>query len=222
MEADISQPDRMQGPARAVAVGEPVPLLGLMFAVCACGASSVAWLWFTSPKPNYFWNLAVPMLVFFLGGVVVPILVLFVGGVFGLFQLDLFRLTAAARTRRRYAGSRRRKYYAFALLFTGAAMISIMFHVPLYARFALSRPAMDAFIADVQENPDAVRAATMRVGWFVLESAPRLRRDGALMFHLPGDNETGFTYSTTPIGYPGGNEGDGGSLGGGWYWFSDD
>jgi hypothetical protein len=64
----------------------------------------------------------------------------------------------------------------------------------------------------------------MRVGLYVIETEPdrRLRSDGALVFHLPGDNEAGFTYSTTPIGYPGGNRGDGHSLGGGWYWFSDD
>jgi len=42
------------------------------------------------------------------------------------------------------------------------------------------------------------------------------------MFHLPNDTEAGFTYSTAPLDYPGWNRGDGGSLGGGWYWFSDD
>ncbi len=149
-------------------------------------------------------------------------LVLFVGGLAGLFKLEIPGLTAPAMTHRRYPHSRRNRYYAFAVLFTVAAMISIMFHVPLYIRFALSRPAMDAFVADFQENPDAIRPATMQVGWYVLETTPQPRRDGALMFHLPDDNEAGFTYSTTPIRYPGGNPGDGHSLGGGWYWFSDD
>jgi hypothetical protein len=82
---------------------------------------------------------------------------------------------------------------------------------------------MDAFVADVKENPDAVRPATMRVGSYVLETAPHSRSDGALMFHLPDNRESGFTYSTTPIiGYPGRSPGVGGSLGGGWYWFNDE
>jgi hypothetical protein len=179
------------------------------------------WVWFTSPKLNYIWNVAAPVLVLLVGGMVVPMLVYFVGGVAGLLKLKVPGLTVPPAPHR-YGRSRRRKYYVFAALFTAVAMTSIIFHVPLYARFALSRSAMDAFVADVQENPGESLPATMRVGSFVLETAPRRRGDGALMFHLAGDNEVGFTYSATPIGYPGDNPGDGHSLGGGWYWFSDD
>lgn len=181
-----------------------------MFAVIACGASSTVWVWFTSLKLNYFLNVAVSIPILFFG-------------VAGHLVLEELRATAAVRNFRRYVPLLRSKYYAFAVLFTGAVMISILFHVPIYARFALSRPAMDAFIEDVQENPDAVRPATMRVGSYVLETAPILREDGALMFHLPDDRNTGFTYSAgTLIGYPGGNPGVSGNLGGGWYWFNDE
>jgi hypothetical protein len=210
MESGVSQSDGTQGPARAVVSGESTSLLGRMLAVFACGASSVVWLWFSALKPNYMLNLAVPMLVLLVGGV-------------GLFSLEMSRVTAAVMAHRRYVHSFRSKYYAFAVLFTAAAMISIIFHAPLYARFVLSRPALDAFVADVQEHPDAQRPATMQVGSYVLETTPRSRGGGALMFYLAGDSETGFTYSTTPIaGYPGWNPGDGHRLGGGWYWFSDD
>jgi hypothetical protein len=221
MESEVSQLDRAQGQASAVVVGGPIPLLASMVAVFACGASAALGLWFTSPKPNYLLNIAVPMLILVVGGVIVPMLVCFVGGAFGLFKVDVYRFTADAKAHRP-VHSRRRKYYKFAGLITVAAMLSIMFHVPLYAHFALNRPAMDALVADVQENPDAVRPATMRVGLLVIETKPQHRPDGALMFYLPGDNEAGFTYSTAPIKYGGWNVGAGGSLGGGWYWFSDD
>lgn len=210
-----------QGPAKAVAAGTPIPYLDFLFAVFACCASSVVWLWFTSPKPNYFWNLVLPVLVLLFCGVVAPLLVFLAGGLAGLFKLEVPGLTRPPRTHR-HVHSRRRKYYVFAALFTTAAMISIVFHVPLYARFALSRAAMDTFLTDVQWNPEAALPATMRVGSFVLETRPQQRRDGALMFHLAGDSKAGFTYSATPIRYPGGNRGDGHSLGGGWYWFSDE
>jgi len=223
MESAIPQSDRMQDPAGTVLFGKPNPLPGRLLAIFVCGASSVAWLWFSSPKPNYLLNPVVPLLVLFIGGVVVPLLVFFIGAVAGLFMLKVPGLTAPAMTRRRNAHSRHGKYYTFGVLFTAVAMISIMFHAPLRARFALSRSAMNAFVADVQQNPVALRPATMRVGSYVLETAPQARRDGALMFHLQGDNEAGFTYSATPIaGYPGVNAGAGRSLGGGWYWFSDD
>jgi hypothetical protein len=134
----------------------------------------------------------------------------------------MYRQTEAMKTRRRYVPSFRNRYYVFAVLFCGVAMVSIFFHAPVYARFALSRPAMDAFIEDYRQDPGAVRPATLRVGWYAIETTPRGRPD-ALVFHLPGDYETGFTYSTTPLaGHPGLNPGDGHSLGGGWYWFSDD
>lgn len=222
MTSEALHADSTQRPAKAAAVSEPISILDLMVVVLAVGASSLLWLWFTSPKLHYIWNLAIPMLVLFTCGVVAPMLVAFVGGLAGLFKLAVPRLTVAPETHRRYMYSRRRKYYAFAVLFAAAAMVSIMFHVPLYARFELSRPAMNAFVASLHENPDATLPATMRVGSFVIETSPQQRRDGALMFHLAGDNEVGFTYSTTPIGYPGFNRGDGGRLGGGWYWFSDD
>jgi hypothetical protein len=206
---------KAQVPARAVACADPIPLLGPILAVFACGASSAVWLWFTSPKPlylPYFLNFAVPACVLFFGGL-------------GHLVLEEFRATAAVFNFRRHVPLLRSKYYAVAVFFTAVAMISIFFQVPLHVRFALSRPAMDAFVADVQENPDAVRPATMRVGGYVIQTAParHLRRDGALMFYLPGVKETGFTYSKTPIiGYAGGNPGASGSLGGGWYWFSDE
>ncbi len=210
MESAASQADRTQGPVRAAALGDPIPLLGPLFTVIVCGASVALWVWFTALKSNYFLNVAVSIPVLFFG-------------VLGHLVLEETRATAAVYNFRPYVPLLRSKYYAFAVLFTGAAMISILFRVPIHARFALSRPAMDAFVADVQENPDAVRPATMRVGSYVLETAPLSRRDGALMFHLPEDRNTGFTYSTIPIiGYPGGNPGVSGSLGGGWYWFNDE
>jgi hypothetical protein len=214
--------DRTQIPASAIAVGEPLPFLALTFTVVVCVAGAALWLWFTSPKPHYNLNIVVPGLVLLVGGVVVPMLFCFVGGAFGLFKVDIYRSILGTGTQRRHVRSRRSRYYRFAVLFTVVAMLSIMFHVPLYARFALSRPSMVAFIANVQENPDAVRPATMRVGLFDLETKPQQHAPGALMFHLAGDSEAGFTYSAAPIGYPGRNKGSGGSLGGGWYWFSDD
>lgn len=210
MESRVPQSDRMQGPEVLAAPGDPIPVLGPLFSVLACGASSVVWLWFTSLKPNYFVNIAVSIPVLFFGAI-------------GHLLLEELRATAAGYTWNRHVPLFRSRYYAFAVLFSAAAMISILFHVPVHARFALSRPAMNAFVADVQEYPDAIRPATMRVGSYVLQTAPQPRRDGALAFLMAGDNETGFTYSTTPIDhYPGGNPGIGGSLGGGWYWFSDD
>jgi hypothetical protein len=222
MDADIPRSVTTAGRARQATSDEPFPVLAFLLAVLVCGANTVAWLWFTSPEPHYLWNLAVPLLVVVYGGLVVPMIVFLVGGLFGLFKLDVYRYAVPALTHRGPGHVRRRRYYLFALLFTAAAMLSIMFHVPLYARFALSRPAMDAFVADVRANPDAVRPAIMRVGWYVLETAPRLRRDAALMFNLAGDTEAGFTYSATPIEDPGGSKGAGGSLRGGWYWYSNE
>lgn len=209
MESHIAQPDRTHDSRRTAVHDDPIPVLGPVFAVFACGASLAAWLWFTSPKPNYILHFVIP----------VPVLLL---GVVGHLMVEEVRAGAAAFNFRRHAPLRRNKYYAFALLFSGVAWVSIFFHVPVHARFALSRAAMDAAVADVQSNPDLARQTTMRVGWYHLQPAPQARRDGALMFHLAGDNEAGFTYSTTPIGYPGWNRGNGGRLGGGWYWFSDD
>jgi hypothetical protein len=222
METDFSQSAGTRGAARTAVGGEPIPILALLVAVFACAASSVLWLWFTPPKPNGLPSVAVPLLVLVGGGVVVPMLVFFVGGAFGLFKVDVYRSILGTETHRRPVRSRRRKYYRFAALVPVVAMLSIMFHVPLYARFALSRPAMNALVADLQANPDAVRPATMRAGLFVVETMPTQRADGALMFHLPGDKGAGFTYSTTPTRNPGGIKGAGGGLGGGWYWFSND
>ena len=169
------------------------------------------WLWSTSPTPNYILNVATSIAVVFLG-------------VLGHLVMEEFRKTAAVYHFRRHVPLLRSKSYAFAMLFTVAVMVSIAFHIPIRARFALSRPAMDAFAADVLANPEAPRPATIRMGSYVIQAEPDRyqRSDGALMFHLAHHTETGFTYSTTPIGYPGGNEGAGGSLGGGWYWFSDE
>jgi hypothetical protein len=168
------------------------------------------WVWFTSLKSNYFLNVAVPAVVLFVG-------------VLGHLVLEEIRATAAVHDFRRHVSLLRSKYYVFAMFFGGAAMTSIMFHGPVVARFALSRAAMDEFVAGVLENPDAIRPAPVRVGSYVLDAAPRLRSDGSLMFHLPEDRNTGFTYSTMPIiGYPGGNPGVSGKLGGGWYWFHDE
>ena len=211
-----------QAPAGTLRASEPLPLLALAVAVVACGSSAALWLWFTSPKPNYILNIVVPVLVLLVGGVIVPMLFCFVGGAFGLFKVDVYRSILGTKSHGRPVHSRRRKYYKCAVLFTVVAMLSIMFHVPLYARFVLSRAAMDGFIAEVQGNPDADRPATMRIGLFDLQTKPQQRAPGALMFHLAGDGEAGFTYSTKPLGYPGWNKGSGGSLGGGWYWFSDD
>jgi hypothetical protein len=180
------------------------------------------WFWFSSLRPNYLFHLLAPMFVLLAGWLVVPMLVLFVGGVAGLFKLQVPYLTVPAHVGLASSRARRRKYYTIAAIFTGVAMISIMFHVPVFARFAFSRGAMNAFLAEVQQNPDATRSATMRVGSYTLETTPQWRRDGAVMFFLAGNHETGFTYSTQPIKYPGGNPGASGSLGGGWHWFSDD
>jgi hypothetical protein len=213
---------RAQAQPRAPIAGEPLTILALIAAVVACGASAALLLWFSSPKPNYILNIVVPVLVLAVGGLVVPMLICFVGGAFGLFKVDVYRFIAGEAMSGRPVPSRRGKYCRFAGILTAVAMLSIMFHLPLYARFALSRPAMDAFIANVQENPDADFPATMRVGLFVIDTEPQRRADGAVMFHLAGDNEAGFTYSTAQVGYPGWNKGAGGRLGGGWYWFSDD
>lgn len=223
MESGISSADRTQGLARATIDPEPAPTLARVVAVVACVASSAVWLWFTSPQPNYFWNLAVPALAFG-GAIATLLLVFFVGGLAGLFKLPVPYLTVPVETHHGRTRLRHRKYYLFALLFAVAALASIAFHLPLNVRFALSRPAMDAFIAEVLANPNAARPEAMRVGWYVIETTPdrQQRSDGALMFHLRGDSEAGFTYSARPIGYPGASRGDGHSLGGGWYWFSDE
>ena len=221
MASAVSHSERMQDPASTVLYGNPNPLLGRTLAILVCAASLAVWLWFSSPKPNYILNPAVPLLILFLGAVAVPLLVFFIGGVAGLFMTKVPGVTAPAMTHRD-AHSRRNRTRTFALLFAAAAMISIMFHLPLHARFLLSRAAMNAFVADVAANPDAPRPTTRRVGLYVLETAPESRPDGALMFYLSGDHEAGFTYSAAQIGYPGRNPGNGRSLGGGWYWFSDD
>lgn len=211
MEAGIPRPERLFDPSAPIVRGDPIPFLGPVLALLACGAASAAWLWFSTPGPNYLLNL------------VVPIPVLFFGSLAHLVVEEL-RATSAAYERRRHVPLFRSRYYAFAVLFTAAAMVSILFHLPVHARFALGRAAMDAFVADVIGNPDADRPATMRVGWYDMQTAPVWiqRSDGALMFHLAGEDEAGFTYSTTPVAYPGLNRGDAGSLGGGWYWYSDD
>lgn len=190
---------------------DPIPRFGPLFAVFACVSASLTWLWFTSLKPNYILNL------------VVPVAVLFVGGI-GHSVLEEDRKASAASARRRHVPLLRSRYYTFAVLFTGVAMLSILFHVPVHVRFALSRSAMDTFIADFQAFPDDTRPATLHLGAYDIETTPaRTKRRGVLSFLMAGDSESGFAYSSTPInGYPGGNPGSGGSLGGGWYWFSDD
>ncbi len=201
MESAVPQSGRMRDPASTVLLGRPNPLLGRMLAVFVCAASLAVWIWFSSPKPNYFFNPAVPLLFLFFGAVAVPMLVFFVGGVARLFMLKVPGLTSPVRTHR-HARARHSRHYTFAVFFTAAAMISIMVYLPIHSRFMLSRPAMNALVADVQENPAEARPASMRVGLYVLETAPQLRTDGALMFYLSGDREAGFTYSAAPIGYP--------------------
>jgi hypothetical protein len=211
MEAGITRPDRVLGPSARIVRDDPIPLVGPVLALLACGASSAAWLWFSTPGPNYLLNVAVSVPVLFFGAL-------------AHLLVEELRATSATYERRRHVPLLRSGYYAFAVIFTAAAMVSILFHLPVHARFALSRAAMDAFVADVIEHRDSDRPATLRVGWYDMETAPvRIQRsDGALMFHLAGEDEAGFTYSTTPIAYPGLNRGDAGSLGGGWYWYSDD
>lgn len=198
--------------AGTAGLANPIPFHVRLLAVLACGATSVVWLWFSSPASNYFLSVAalVPVLLFS------PIVHL---------VLEELHATSAVYHFRRHVPLLRSRFYAFAVFFTAAAMMSILVQLPLRARFELSRPAMNALVSEVLANPDAPRPATMRVGWYVIETAPdrSQRDDGALMFHLPG-TDAGFTYSRTPIdGYPGGQlEAAGGSLGGGWYWFHDE
>ena len=60
MKSETLHTDRTRGPAKAAAVSEPISTLDLIVVVLAVVASSLLWLWFTSPKLHYFWNLAVP------------------------------------------------------------------------------------------------------------------------------------------------------------------
>lgn len=210
MESALSRSDHSKEPERATVRADRIALPGPVFAAMVCGASSAIWLWFTSPDHNYLLNVAVSLSVLFFGAL-------------GHLVVQELRATAAVHGRRRYVPLRRSRYYAFSAFFVGVAMISILLHVPVHARFALSRAAMNAFVTDVQEDPGALRPATMRVGSYVLEASPHLRGNGALMFRLADDGNAGFTYSTTPIvEYPGENPGVGGKLGGGWYWFHDE
>ena len=98
--------------------------------------------------------------------------------------------------------SRRRKYYAFAVLFVAAALVSIMFHVPLYARFELQSSGNGARLLRIFTS---IRMTLSRprcgLGSFVIETSSR-QSEGRRADVSPGRRHCrrGFTYATTQIG----------------------
>jgi hypothetical protein len=101
-------------------------------------------------------------------------------------------------------------------------VLAVVFRMPLYLGFLLSKSALDEFRRDLVEHPTAARPPVQWVGVYRMDTNMRTRQDGVLQFYLAGSFEDGFGYSVTPVEYAGINYGAGSYIGDNWYWFADD
>ena len=110
----------------------------------------------------------------------------------------------------------------WAAFFVATCATAILLEIPLRVGFAISKPAMTRFLHDRRQNPKLNRGATQQVGLYMLSAIVDESRVGMWRICVNNNIQDGFAFSEVPVRYAGRNPGAGGSLGGGWYWFSDD